>query len=66
MMQEIIEVANPKFQEYRDSMKLADDWNRLTVDDKSMEGSFVLSTWKGISPFSHWSGLWGCIISTLV
>lgn len=51
MMQEIIEVANPKFQEYRDSMKLADDWNRLTVDDKSMEGSFVLSTWKGISPF---------------
>lgn len=51
MMQEIIEVANPKFQEYRDSMKLADDWNRLTVDDKSMEGSFVLLLGKAYRRF---------------
>ena len=51
MMQEIIDVANEKFQEYRDNTNLTAEWNNLSVDPLSFDGEFVLSTWRGISPF---------------
>lgn len=51
MMQEITGIANTEFQKYRDNAGLKADWNSLALDSRSFDGEFVLSTWKGISPF---------------